>query len=404
MSAKKILVFYPYNPFTKAHGVHARFIQLFKYMKSRGFTIDMLTHKNYGDPWDDVMVMSHDIEKMIDNLHINDVKVSQRKETGFFQKIINWIFFKGIRGTEITDLDTFPDFAYKNLQNQFNQIIKQTQYDIVLVTYPMWANLVKKLDKKITRIMTIEDFMSLNYFDKSDGRINVGNYISEEIKRTNYFDKIICISKDEKVFFERFCRNPEFYHIPHMMPLKAVDESIRKKIDLLYVGSNNQFNRDGMIWFFEKIVPLLNPQYKLTVIGKVNEHLGKYKKMYNQFDFINFAEELDPYYQSSKLTICPMFGGTGLKIKVVESLSFAIPCVTTPYGVIGMEQSNKNGCVVTDNAELYAMHIRDLLEDDSYRNMKSKEAYQFFRKNYTEEKMFYKLDDVFLNKNKYEDD
>ena len=66
----------------------------------------------------------------------------------------------------------------------------------------MWANLIKNIDRSITTFMTIEDFMSLNYFDKSNGKINIGNYLGEEIKRTNYFDKVICISKEEMAFFE----------------------------------------------------------------------------------------------------------------------------------------------------------------------------------------------------------
>ena len=162
MSSKRILIQYPYNPFTKAHGVHTRYMQIFKYLKSRGIQIDMISHKSFGDPWNDVMVMSNEIEHMIDNLYVNDKDVHHYKKTKLSKKISGLISRKEGKQTDFLDSNQFPDYAYQNLQEQYNKILKTRKYDMVLITYPMWANLIKNIDRSITTFMTIEDFMSLN--------------------------------------------------------------------------------------------------------------------------------------------------------------------------------------------------------------------------------------------------
>jgi len=55
------------------------------------------------------------------------------------------------------------------------------------------------------------------------------------------------------------------------------------------------------------------------------------------------------FYQNVSIVICPMFSGTGVKIKVLEALSYGIPVVTNQRGVDGLLNKSANGCLVTEN-------------------------------------------------------
>src|SRR3546814_16145067 len=66
-------------------------------------------------------------------------------------------------------------------------------------------------------------------------------------------------------------------------------------------------------------------QIRLGVIGKISGHIGTYRNVTK----ISFAEDLGEFYRQSAIAMCPMLGGTGVKVKVVEALSYGLPVECT---------------------------------------------------------------------------
>ena len=110
---------------------------------------------------------------------------------------------------------------------------------------------------------------------------------------------------------------------------------------------------------------------------------------------VPFAADLTDYYNSSKIVICPMFSGTGLKIKVIEALSFGIPVVTNERGLDGLFNKTKNGCLVTNNHEKFAGFINELFENAIFYNMITLQAQHYFLENHHSEIVQEKLDTIF---------
>lgn len=374
-----ILIIFPHNPFLLENGVQTRFYELIKYLNNRNIKVDILSHKNFVDGWE-----IYD-NSLINNLYLND----------FHQRytILKRIFIKLKRVISFGQ-NYFESYIYSNLIKQFQNIIQQNQYDYILISYVNWADLLKYIDtSKVQTVLTIEDFISMNNYERSNGKYNLGQSINEEIERINLFDKAICISKEEANFFERACKDVEFHHIPHFLESKFSES--KKDTGIVFVGSDNPFNRDGMIWFFEYVMPHLSDVYKIKIIGRVNEHLEKYKNRFKNIEFISYVENLDDIYSKSKVSICPLQGGTGLKIKVVESLSYGVPIVCTKYGVVGMD-SKYNGCIVVDEPQEFANEIKNILEDEQkYKNLQN-EAKEYFVENFSKDSVYEKLDKVFF--------
>jgi glycosyltransferase involved in cell wall biosynthesis len=371
---KKLLIVFPHNPFLLQNGVQSRFYSLLKYFKQRDIEVDILSHINFVDNWGD----KHLNHKLVRQVYLNDFKASKIEQSiNKFNSIL-------------------PNFAFNSLKKQFKQLLENNKYDYILISYVHWAEILKDIDNsQIETILTIEDFISINNYERHNGNYNLGQSINEEIERINLFDKAICISKDEMSFFERVCKNVEFHYIPHFLE-KNFHEYKVKECDILFVGSDNPFNKEGMIWFFEKVMPYLNKKFKIKIIGRVNEHLDKYKKQYSNVKFVNYVENLDDEYKKTKITICPLQAGTGLKIKVVESLSFGLPIVTTKYGVIGMD-TRCNGCIVADEPKEFADSIELLLTNKEVYIKYQKEAQNFFMENFFKESVYKKLDKIFFN-------
>lgn len=371
-----ILILYPHDHTQKKMGIDARYNELIGYLSGAGFRIDQLGLKNFVSSWENGS--GHD--PRIDRLYLYD------------QKDIK--FSAGTRGAgdKIT-FEKIPDYTDGNFREYFINLVINGGYKYILISYIYWAELINDHRlKNIWKILDLSDFTTLILKGLSTEKIDVGSFIDEEIKRINLFDDVISISSDEMWFFSQFAKNPNYYYIPHFIDKKANETT--KEYDLLFIGSDNEFNKAGIKWFFDKVYPFLNPGINILITGKITTTIGEYKNVTK----IKFVEDLDDIYLKSKILIAPMFGGTGLKIKVVEALSYQIPVVTTSKGIIGFRGKKGNGCLVADNAEEFILNIENLLNSRSFYKKISNYAEIYFANNFEKSIVLKTLNKVFQRK------
>jgi hypothetical protein len=97
-------------------------------------------------------------------------------------------------------------------------------------------------------------------------------------------------------------------------------------------------NRDGLRWFLEQVWPEITPQrddLHLLIAGVGNHNwLKKYLPIKNA-TFLGFVDSVTPLYAKVIATIIPVFYGSGTRIKVIESIRFQRPCISTDLGMQG---------------------------------------------------------------------
>lgn len=390
---RRILIVYPHNFISDKSGIDSRYSELIEYFASRNFSIHLLGLKNFKSSWEKISDLK---EKHIDELFLYNFKKGSRFQRPRNRKSnpVVWLKKKFSAGYAYTHL---PDFAYKSMKTLFDSLISRYAYDFILISYVYWANLVRSISgKKSIPVLDLSDFITLNRFDSSEGNVAIGSMIEEEIRRVNLFKHVLCISDEEKYFFSQFARDPQFHFIPFFMTLPdktGIPESSKKEplYDILFTGSDNPHNKAGLSWFFESVYPRLNPSLRILVAGSATTFVGKYENV----TCLPSYDTIEDIYSVSKIAICPLLGGTGMKIKIVEALSFAIPVITTSKGVTGFPQKTDNGCVVTDNPEEFANAIHLLLNDKHSYELYSKKAMDYFEKNFEKSVIYKRLDAVF---------
>jgi glycosyltransferase involved in cell wall biosynthesis len=370
MITKKILFFFPENPFSNRAGNVTRAKTNLLILKKLGYQIDLVgiedIYKGMGD--------NTDFDKnMIDNLFL----LARRPK----KKIASLEYWKY----------KFSTSKYKSPSNKlltgfikesFRKIFEAKKYDYVVINYEFWAGLIDdELPNNPVKIVDTHDWITLNEFYK-DPSLKIGERFEEEINNLAKFDKIITISNDENFVFKGFLGD-KVVNIPPSFPSHFSSDS-EKKYDLIFVGSDNVFNVKSIKWFFEKVYTLLPENTRIVIIGRVCRHLDKIKNV----EYVEFAETLEEYYDQSKIAICPMLEGTGIKIKVIEALSYALPVVGTERAIDGFASKRTNGCLVNDNPEIFRDNILSLLQNGTfYQNIKT-EATDYFKENFSEEKSF----------------
>nr|WP_294562402.1 methyltransferase domain-containing protein [uncultured Rhodopila sp.] len=127
-------------------------------------------------------------------------------------------------------------------------------------------------------------------------------------------------------------------------------------------------NVDAAIWLVREVLPRIRAAYPglpLALVGSnpaqvvlalagggvtVTGHVSE--------------EDLDRYYASARVAVCPLRFGAGVKLKVVEAMHRGVPLVTTPIGAQGLA-GIEAVCDVVADADGFAAAVVRLLRDDA---------------------------------------
>lgn len=369
-SNKNLLFFFPESPFSKRAGNVLRTYTNLKQLKSLGLNIDLVGIEDYYNSFGD---SPQDIDSAI----INDVFVLKTKPPKKKLTLEYWKY----KIQKKFNKENSNQYLTQYLKDNFTALLAQKKYDYIFINYEFWTDLIRDQDLKGAKtIVDTHDWITLNEF-YNNKNLDLGKRFGEEIYNLSLYDKVVTISQDEYFIFKSFLGD-KVINIPPSFPENFEDTNTEKKYDLIFVGSDNPFNILSINWFIEKVLPLLPKEIKICIIGRICKYVPDYENIEKVF----FADDLNIYYHASKIAICPMLKGTGIKIKVVEAMSYGLPVVGTEKAVDGFSDKKNNGCLVSDNEKEFADIIKSLLNNSSVYEKQKDEAIHFFKNNFSEKK------------------
>lgn len=371
MNNKKILLIFPTNFLRRDMGcAYGAYIPV-QMLKSMGFSIDLFS-TNQNDDFSDFSTYNN--ENIIDKLYlVNIIKPS------FSDRVKNKI--KKILG--IARVYYSNSSVSDVILKEFQEVIKSTHYDYIYVHYINWSDLFRYSDispnTKLVFNMHDTDFIQY-YFNW--GTNLIGKRFEDELEALKYYHSFICVSHDEMMFWLKFFPDKKFYFFPPINQLKELPND-SKNIDVLYIGAYNPHNITAARWFLDEVCPFLPENISITFCGKFlsglqPEYLKKIKD--RNISTIDFADNIEMLYAKAKTVVVPLLGGTGIKIKTLEALSYSMPVVTTVFGADGLPDKYENGCLVSDKPDEFAAYIRRLLEDNDFYNSAKEKQNAYYMK------------------------
>ena len=197
---------------------------------------------------------------------------------------------------------------------------------------------------------------------------------AEEWKKTEFdlFNKADVIhvvgSYEQTVLQEQFpnklIRNIPLYLYTDRYPHVSTFE---ERKHLLFVGGfNHKPNHDGVKWFIDSIWPSIKqhiPDIKFYIVGSnpPDDILALQSESIIVTGYVS-DEELETYYNKSRLVVVPLRFGAGVKGKVVEAMYYQIPIVTTSIGSEGLP-SVEHAVKVADQEEEFVKATIQLYQD-----------------------------------------
>ena len=159
-----------------------------------------------------------------------------------------------------------------------------------------------------------------------------------ERKIISSFKKVFVPSTKDVELIRNIYNIDTSYTNEYLKTIKLSDSSIEQKKQFVFYGYwKRSENINGLIWFIEKVLPLIKSDYMIIVIGGglTNEIREKYLDC-NRIKYLGFVEKpLDIILQSSAL-IVPLFQGAGIKVKVIDSFTAGTPVIGTDLAFEGV--------------------------------------------------------------------
>lgn len=166
--------------------------------------------------------------------------------------------------------------------------------------------------------------------------------------------------------------------------IKLSDNNIIDTHNIIFVGKMSYGpNIEAVSWFANSIFPQIQkefPNSKFYIVGK--DPAEDVKNLARDNIIITGAvDAVEPYYELADLVVLPLKNGGGVKVKLLEAISYKKPIVSTSVGVEGTLYSDGKLIPIADSTNEFARACIEILDPGDAEGQR--EAYEIFLSNYT---------------------
>jgi glycosyltransferase involved in cell wall biosynthesis len=171
--------------------------------------------------------------------------------------------------------------------------------------------------------------------------------------------------------------------------------------NILTLGTlHYQPNADGIRWFLRNVFPLIKsavPQASLTIIGKnpPADFLEFARQNPDAVKVTGYVPSLVPYLQKAAVVAIPVRAGGGMRVRILESLAWGMPLVTTTIGLEGIDARSGEEVLVADAPHEFAEAVVGLLKDPLLRAKLSKQGRALAEARYDWKVVFKDLEGIY---------
>ncbi len=210
-----------------------------------------------------------------------------------------------------------------------------------------------------------------------------------EISLLNNFDGIITFSEDDK---ERLLQKLSVQNI-YSSPFAVMSEEIKEIQDknfeikkLVFVGyENHSPNRDAVEWYANDMSKEIYEKFGF-VLHVIGNWTSAFKLKYTNNPgilFAGFVENLSEYCSNS-IMIVPLRIGSGIRTKILHSMAWGVPIISTNTGSEGIIENDKI-FLHANNTDEFVKAIHKIIEDVQSAKRMTLNAQSVLKKHYSQE-------------------
>ena len=283
-------------------------------------------------------------------------------------------------------------FISNDFDKKLIEVLNSTTFDIVQIETLYMSPYIETIRRNsrakiVLRAHNIEHLIWERITESTRNPLKKAylNHLSKTLKNyekgiLNDYDGIVPISEKDAGFFKKIS-DTAVMPISFGINPKSLEVSNNKPVEnaLFHIGSMNWIpNEEGIRWFLDEAWPLIseeNPTLKVYLAGReMPQWLSKLK--IPNVEVVGEVPDAQEFIQSKSISIAPLFSGSGIRIKIIESMAMGKAVISTKIGAEGIHYTDGKNILIANTAEEFSKAATFLYKNPA----KSKEIGENARK------------------------
>lgn len=141
----------------------------------------------------------------------------------------------------------------------------------------------------------------------------------------------------------------------------------REPRTMLFLGSfRHAPNAAALNWFLREVMPAVaakDPAARLIVIGSDPPPAHTLPTFDGRVEILGFVPDIQEALRRYAVFVCPILGGSGVRVKLLEAFASGIPSVSTRIGAEGLGDQDGEFCRLAGDPTGFAQAILDLFDN-----------------------------------------
>ena len=314
-----------------------------------------------------------------------------------------------LRGVGVTDVVVVPRSRLGSLWRVLTAPLRGRSLEVAYVSSPTWLRTVRRLTEELR-----PDIVHLNVARSAAAAAHVSQPVVWDLDdmRSDYYRQLSHRSTNPVVRlgarYERWAlarvekmalstsaavtvSSPvdasltrEQHRNVHLVrsEVAEIQAGDRTPGSLLFGGRMSYFpNAEAVRWLFDRVLPQVftrAPEARIVVVGEGASSLDVAWPA--QASVFSDVPSMEPYFQAASINLVPIFTGTGVQLKLLQSLAIGLPTICTP--LVAQQAGLETGAaVVAESPGEWSDAILRLLEDESLARRVGDRGQAWFREN-----------------------
>jgi hypothetical protein len=408
----KVLYFFPHNPCPPRSGAHQRCLEILSGLNELGCEITFLSSALTSEtPWDEASIQA------LKEQGIKEVHIHQPTRWDYrFIRVYNKLYQIMHRPIAIDSFIRTP----QSMRRWFRSILQENSPDIIFMNYAFWDRLIDHSQlRSIPVISDTHDLYTLNhqmyavllpylqhlplnsaqidptiltedFFERQQFMRKAREFMpkAKEFQIYDRYTHLIAISQSEAQILQQHTHRPQVHWLPMTQTPVNLDNQYNGTV--LFPTGPNPFNLQGYFYFVKKVLPTVLahlPDFTLQVTGACCQDILPEPGVI----LSGFVPSLEPLYAQARFMICPVLGGTGQPVKIVEAMARSVPVIALKGTTQASPIHHQINGLIAENAEEFAAYSIQLWNNPDWCRQLGAEAKKTIETEFSRELLLKKL-------------
>lgn len=278
------------------------------------------------------------------------------KKSYHVERFISKPFTK--RLTEVLQADSYDVVQLETLyMTPYVETIRQNSKAVVVLRAHNVEHLIWERIAKGTR-----SFLKRAYINHLARTLK--NY---ELNAISKVDGIAAITRKDAAFFRKYSATTTI-DIPYGVYPEAFTPSseVAGKPTFYHIGSMNWIpNEEGIRWFIDECLDAVVAKVPDFVFHLAGRNMPEWLKTMKSphLDVVGEVPDAKAFVGSHNVAIVPLLSGSGIRIKIIESMALGKTVITTRVGAEGILYDEEVNIIIAENKAQMAEAIRRINEN-----------------------------------------